>query len=61
MKNPTHPFSETNIVLQLVQESRVKSKTVISCILWKKKDNIFYQRLFCSKESFLTFAFCPSV
>ena len=27
MENPTHSFRETNFVLQLIQESQIKSKT----------------------------------
>ena len=34
-----HIFKETNLVLQLIWESRIKSKTVMSS--WKKKDYIF--------------------
>ena len=30
MKNPTDSFREMNFVLQLVQELRIKSKTMIS-------------------------------
>ena len=29
LENPTHTFRETNVVLQLIQESRIKSKTVM--------------------------------
>ena len=27
MENPTHSFRETNLVLQLIEESQIKSKT----------------------------------
>ena len=30
MENPTQTFRETNLVLQLVKESQIKSKTVMS-------------------------------
>ena len=30
MKNPTHGFRETNLALQLIQESQIKSKTIVS-------------------------------
>ena len=30
MENLTHSFKETNLVLQLIQESQIKNKTVMS-------------------------------
>ena len=30
MENPTHSFRETKLVLQLIEESQIKSKTVMS-------------------------------
>ena len=30
MENPTHSFKETNLGLQLIEESQIKSKTVMS-------------------------------
>ena len=30
MENPTHSFRETNFVLQLIQESQIKGKAVMS-------------------------------
>ena len=30
MQNPTHQFKETNLVLQLIEESQIKSETVMS-------------------------------
>ena len=41
MENPTHSFRETNLVLQLIWESQIKSKTVISWSSWKKKEAFF--------------------
>ena len=41
MENPTHSFRETNLVLQLIQESQIKSKTVGELGLAKEKKNIF--------------------
>ena len=41
MENPTHSFRETNLVLQLIWESQINSKTVISWSSWKKKESIF--------------------
>ena len=40
MENPTHSFRETNLVLQLMQESQIKSKTVMSWSSQKKKEGI---------------------
>ena len=41
MENLTHSSREANLVLLLIQESQIKSKTVISWGLWKKKECIF--------------------
>ena len=41
MESPTHSFGETNLVLQLTQESQIKSKTVTSGSSRKKKESIF--------------------
>ena len=30
MGNPTHSFRETNLVIELIKESQIKSKTVMS-------------------------------
>ena len=38
MKNPTYSFRETNLALQLIQESQIKTKAVMSWILRKKKE-----------------------
>ena len=41
MENPTHSFREINHVLQLVQELRIKSKTMLRWSSRKKKDCFF--------------------
>ena len=41
MQNPTHSFGETNLMLQLIQESQIKSKTVMSWSSQKKNEGIF--------------------
>ena len=41
MENPTQSFRETKLVPQLIQESQIKSKTVISWSSWNKKEGIF--------------------
>ena len=51
MENPTHSFRENDLVLQLIQESQIKSKTVIKWSLQKNKDDIFVQ-LILSKDFF---------
>ena len=39
MENPTYSFRETNLVLQLIQESQIKSKILMSWGSKKKKEN----------------------
>ena len=41
LENPLPSFWETNLVLQLIEELQIKSKTVISWSSWKKKKGIF--------------------
>ena len=41
MENPIHTFREMNIVLQLIQELQIKSKTLMSWSSQKKKECIF--------------------
>ena len=43
IENPTHSFRETNLVLQLIEESQIKSKTIMSWSSQKKKESIFAQ------------------
>ena len=52
MENPTHSFREANLVLQLIYESQIKSKTVMSWSSRKKKKGHFLYRLLCPKEIF---------
>ena len=52
MENSTNSFRETNLVLQLIQESQVKSKTVMSWSLQKKKDCIFCTVYFVQRRFF---------
>ena len=40
-ENPIHRFREMNLVLQVIQESQMKSKTGISWSSRKKKEDIF--------------------
>ena len=45
MENPTYSFREANLVLQLINEFQIKSKTVRSWSSQKKKDgSLFYPR-----------------
>ena len=58
-ENPTYSFRETNLVIQLIEESQIKSKTVMS---WSSpKKGLFLYRLFRPKEIFLTFVFYLNV
>ena len=50
MENPTHSFREMNLVLQLIQESQIKSKTVMSWRSQKKKEGIFCAVYFVWRE-----------
>ena len=52
MENPTHTFRETNLVFHLIQESQIKSKTVMSWISRKKKESIFCIVYFVRREFF---------
>ena len=51
MKNPTHSFRETNLLLQLIQESQIKSKTVMNWSSQKKK-RAFFVPFILSEGSF---------
>ena len=57
MENPTNSFRKTSLVLQLMQESPIKSKTVMSWSSRKRKRGLFLYRLFCPKAVFLRFVF----
>ena len=50
MENPTHSFRETSLVLQLIRESQIKSKSVMSWSLRKKKGGHFLYHLLCPNE-----------
>ena len=50
MENPTHGFRETNLVLRVIQESQIKSKTVISWNSRKKKKGAFFAPLFFRRD-----------
>ena len=52
LENPTHSFRENDLVLQLIQESQIKSKTVIKWSLQKNKDDIFVQLIFFQRFFF---------
>ena len=52
MGNPKHSFRETDLVLQLIEESQIKSKTVMSWSLRKKKESIFCTVYFVQREFF---------
>ena len=41
MENRTHSFRETKLMLQLIEQSQIKSKTVMSWSLQKKEEDIF--------------------
>ena len=45
-ENPTRTFRVTNLILQLIQESQIKSKTVMSWSLQNKKEGIFCTVIF---------------
>ena len=56
MENPTHSFRQTNLVLQLIEESRIKSKTLMS---WnrERKNKAFFVPFILSKRNFLISVF----
>ena len=60
MKNPTHSFREKNLVLQLMQELQIKSKTVMSWGLQKNKEGIFVPFVL-SEGNFITIVFYLNV
>ena len=57
MENPTHGFKETNLVLQLVWESQIKSKTVMSSSSRMKKEGIFYSVYFVRRDFLKNWSF----
>ena len=52
IENLTHPFTGTNIVSQLIQESLIKSKTVMSWSSQKKKECILSNVYFSERNVF---------
>ena len=56
MKNPTHSFREMNIVFQLIEKLRIKSKTVMSGSSRNKK-SAFFVTFILSEVIFLAFVF----
>ena len=56
METP-HIVLKTNLVLQLIQELQIKSKTVMSWSSGKKKDGIFCTAYFVRRKFYLTFVF----
>ena len=50
MENSTHTFREMNFVFQLIQESQVKSKAVMSWSSQKKKECIFCNVYFVQRN-----------
>ena len=52
MENPIHSFREPKLVLQLITESHIKSKTVMSWSLRKKEKGIFCAVYFVRREFF---------
>ena len=61
MQNRTHSFRETNLVLQLIEESQIKSKTVMSWSLRKRKEGIFCTVYLVQRKIFSTFVFYLNV
>ena len=55
MENPKHSFSKTNCVLQLILESQIKSKTVMSWSLRKKRKKRDFFVLFILSEGNICF------
>ena len=57
MEKLKHCFRETNLVLQLIYESEIENKTVMSWRSRKKKEGIFCNVYFVIRKFFLTFTF----
>ena len=52
MENPTHSFREKSLVVRLIWESQIKSKTMVSWSSRKKKEDIFSTVHFFRREFF---------
>ena len=61
MEYPTHIFTEMNLVFQLILESKIKEKTVMSWSSLKKKEGIFCIVYFVQRRFFLIFVFYLNV
>ena len=61
MENPKHRFSKTNCVLQLILESQIKSKSVMSWSLRKKRKKRDFFVLFILSEGNICFISMYSV
>ena len=61
MENPKHSFSKTNCVLQLILGSQIKSKTVMSWSLRKKRKKRDFFVLFILSEGNICFISMYSV
>ena len=57
MENLTNSFREMNLLLQLVEELKIKSKAVMSWSSWKQKEFIFLKTFILSERSFLNICF----
>ena len=61
MENPTHRLRETKLVLQPIEESQIKSKTVMSWISQKKKEGIFCTFILSERNFFNTCILSPCI
>ena len=52
MENPKHRFRYTNLALQLIKESQIKSKTVMSWSSGRKKRRFFVPFIFTEERFF---------
>ena len=52
MEDPTHSFRETNLALQLIWDSRIENKALMSWSSRKKKEGIFCTAYFIQKKFF---------
>ena len=57
MENLTRSFRETNLVLQLIQESQIKGETVMNWSSRRKKQGIFRAVYFVRRKFFKYFCF----
>ena len=52
MENPTHSFREINLLIQLIEELQIKSKTVIVGVRERKKEDNFCAVYFARRKLF---------